>query len=67
MGETTYQIRTEIAHTRERLGRDLDELQHRVKREADVRVHVRRHPYAVGAVAVVFVIATVFAVRRMLA
>ena len=67
MGETTHQIRTEIEYTRERLGHDLDELQHKVRHEADPRVHIRRHPYVFGVAAVLLALVAAAAVRRMLA
>ena len=54
MGETTYQIIAEMEQARTDLGRDLDELEARVRRETDWRVQVRRHPWlVVGCVVIV--------------
>jgi len=50
MGETPDQLRSEIEHTRYRLGQDLNALEYRVKRETDWRVQFNRQPWvAVGA------------------
>jgi len=57
MGETPDQIRSEIEHTRYRLGQDLETLEQRVKQETDWRVQVRRHPWAF--VGVVFALALI--------
>jgi ElaB/YqjD/DUF883 family membrane-anchored ribosome-binding protein len=46
MGQTPDEIRREIEHARNRLGQDLNELEYRVRKEADWRVHFRRHPWA---------------------
>ena len=51
MGETADQIRSEIEHTRSRLGQELDTLEQRVKRETDWRVQVNRHPWVFVGVA----------------
>jgi hypothetical protein len=50
MHENPDQIRSEIEHTRSRLGEDLSELQDVVKQEIDWRVQFARHPWAfIGA------------------
>jgi len=50
MGETPDQIRSEIEHTRYRLGQNLDALEFRVKQETDWRVQFNRNPWVcVGA------------------
>ncbi len=47
MGETTSQIRQEVLAARSRLGQDLNELEYRVKRNADWRVQYARHPWVI--------------------
>jgi hypothetical protein len=50
MGEAPDQIRREIEQARSRLGRDLNELEYKVKSDTDQRVQCDRHPWAfVGA------------------
>ena len=50
MGESAEQIRFRIEQTRDRLGKDLNTLEHRVKQETDWRVYFNRNPWAfVGA------------------
>lgn len=51
MGETADQIRSQIEHARDRLGKDLDALEYRVKQETDWRVQLNRHPWAFIGVA----------------
>lgn len=53
MGQTTQQIATDIARTREDLKSNIEELETRVKDVADWRSQFRRHPGAMIAVAVV--------------
>jgi ElaB/YqjD/DUF883 family membrane-anchored ribosome-binding protein len=45
MGQTTDEIKHEIEQTRSRLGQEINELEYRVKRAADWRVHFDRHPW----------------------
>lgn len=45
MGQTADQIKLEIEQARNRLGRNLNELEYRVKSETDWRVHYDRHPW----------------------
>jgi len=50
MGETADEIRSQIERTRERLGKDLNALESRVKEETDWRVQFARRPWVfVGA------------------
>jgi hypothetical protein len=53
MGETTDQIATDIARTREDLMANLEELENRMKAVADWRGQFRRHPGAMIAAAMV--------------
>ena len=54
MGETTYQIITEMEQARTDLGYDLDELEARVRGEMDWRLQARRHPWiVVGCIVIV--------------
>jgi ElaB/YqjD/DUF883 family membrane-anchored ribosome-binding protein len=46
MGETAEQIRFRIEQTRDRLGKDLNALEDKVKQETDWRVYFRRNPWA---------------------
>lgn len=46
MGEKPEQIEQHIEETRRDLGDKLHDLEYRVKRETDWRVHYRRHPLA---------------------
>ncbi len=45
MGETPREIELEIEQARSRLGRNLNELEYRVKREFDWRVQFDRNPW----------------------
>jgi ElaB/YqjD/DUF883 family membrane-anchored ribosome-binding protein len=45
MGQTPDEIRHDIDLARNRLGQELNQLEYRVKREADWRVHFDRHPW----------------------
>jgi hypothetical protein len=50
MAETAEQIRFRIDQTRDRLGKDLNALEYRVKQETDWRIYFNRNPWAfVGA------------------
>lgn len=53
MGQTTDQIATDIARTRDDLMSNLEELETRMKAVADWRGQFRRHPGAMIAVALV--------------
>lgn len=46
MGETADEIRNQIEETRAKIGQDLNELEHKVRRETDWRVHFDRRPWA---------------------
>ena len=45
MGETTDQLKAQIADARSRLGQNLNELEYRVKNTADWRFQFDRHPW----------------------
>ena len=47
MGETTHQTIAEMEEARTALGRDLDDLEARIRQETDWRVQTRRHPWIV--------------------
>ena len=51
MGETPTEIEAHIAEKRAELGRDLQEIEHRVREAVDWREQARRHPNAVYAAA----------------
>jgi hypothetical protein len=46
MGKTTHEIESEIAQARDRLGRDLNTLEHQIRETVDWRVRFRRNPAA---------------------
>ena len=52
MGESTSQIERDIAAERNELGRNLQVLEHKARSLADWRMHFRRHPFALMAVAI---------------
>lgn len=50
MGKTTYEIEEEIVQARNRLGRDLNDLENRIRDTVDWRTQFRRNPAAfIGA------------------
>jgi len=51
MGETTHQIETHIADTREKLGENVRELERKVKSVTDWKQHVRTSPMTMLGVA----------------
>jgi len=53
MGQSTHQIATDIARTREDLKSNIEELETRVKDATDWRGQFRRHPGAMMAIAAV--------------
>ena len=51
MGESTSQIERDIAAERNDLGRNLQLLEHKARSLTDWRMHFRKHPFALMAVA----------------
>jgi ElaB/YqjD/DUF883 family membrane-anchored ribosome-binding protein len=50
MGETPVEIEAHIAEKRAELGRDLQEIEHRVREAVNWREQARRHPNAALAI-----------------
>jgi Protein of unknown function (DUF3618) len=51
MGQTTQQIEAHIEHTRENLGSNLNELEHKVKSVTDWKQHFRTNPMTMMGIA----------------
>jgi hypothetical protein len=51
VGETTHQIENHLGKTRDELGENLHELEHKLQDMADWRYHYRNHPLALVGVA----------------
>jgi ElaB/YqjD/DUF883 family membrane-anchored ribosome-binding protein len=66
MGETPDEIKQEVEEARNRLGRDLNDLEYQVRRTLDWRTQFNRHPMAfIGAAfGLAFVIGLLLPVGR---